>query len=342
MVDSNKTSKTLQDLFDKLQDLMTIKEFTKASEDVTEIMAKGIEINEILGDQSSFHIEIPTKYLQEFVERNQKEFKDNPDIAFMLFRETLHNIKNYWFFLAEMVKNIPRNKLIQEGPNSNRNPSLERPSDPQKSPEKEKNQGGPQNQQKSSNFVNPFLIGNKMSNKVQAPNEENKHNQEKNKSTQETKECSIEKNGMEFILQLAFSCETCGINGNSMVCHGCALNCHNGHHVVMQGIMTGFCDCRFITSKCKLQAACTLKYSGEKFIQQPQLRCETCQMESGAGKLICVYCASTCHKGHKIVDDGIVDAGFCDCKSLFSFCHLNPKPVEKPKGITGWLFNLKS
>jgi len=73
-----------------------------------------------------------------------------------------------------------------------------------------------------------------MSNGVQVPYEENKHNQEKNKpnkSTQQTRECTIEKNGMNFITQLAFSCKTCEINGNGMVCHGCALNCHKGHHM---------------------------------------------------------------------------------------------------------------
>jgi len=137
--------------------------------------------------------------------------------------------------------------------------------------------------------------------------------------------CSIEKNGLVYETQAAFGCETCGIKGGAMICQDCASRCHTGHKLINRGQLRGYCDCRFVTTTCKLQAACTFKYSGPKHIAQQKFSCRTCRMDPQKGHMMCQYCADQCHKGHDIVYNGKTESGYCDCKSLYSFCHLNKR-----------------
>lgn len=142
---------------------------------------------------------------------------------------------------------------------------------------------------------------------------------------QMTGQCTVDKNGLTYYAQDAYACETCNVTAGAMVCVDCARVCHAGHKVVKRGQLKGYCDCRFLTTKCKLQSACTFKYTGPKHIAQQKFTCRTCRMNAQQGQMMCQHCADTCHKGHDIVYNGSTESGYCDCKSLYSFCTLNKR-----------------
>lgn len=59
---------------------------------------------------------------------------------------------------------------------------------------------------------------------------------------------------------------------------------------------------------------CTSIQSGKNYVYQFGYRCTTCQCDPSCASnhFICIACAKKCHKGHDLVESGIMNA-FCDC-----------------------------
>jgi len=137
-------------------------------------------------------------------------------------------------------------------------------------------------------------------------------------------QCTLDKFGCKLQKQKAFHCIDCSINGTKMICEGCAVNCHSGHTLIAQGNITGFCDCRFVTSDCVLEQSCTFEITRETFVPQIKYVCKTCNMKEDGSDMLCHFCIIECHKGHEVKTVRGVK-GFCDCRTLFECCKIKPK-----------------
>ena len=64
------------------------------------------------------------------------------------------------------------------------------------------------------------------------------------------------------------------------------------------------------------ECQCTFLETGKSISVQHFYRCETCFPGSKI-RLVCEACAATCHKGHALIDVGIL-SGYCDCGAGFA------------------------
>jgi len=131
--------------------------------------------------------------------------------------------------------------------------------------------------------------------------------------------CTLDTHGTLMISQKAYYCKDCKIEGKEMICEGCTITCHKGHAIEPRGTLKGFCDCRFITTSCKLQRCCSAKVTERSFIDQNRFICETCGMKERGSEMLCHFCILQCHKGHKVKKLSRAH-GFCDCAYIFDFC----------------------
>lgn len=67
---------------------------------------------------------------------------------------------------------------------------------------------------------------------------------------------------------------------------------------------------------------CTYLDTGNHYEDQPFFRCLTCKFTQNEG--VCSYCATHCHKGHRIYYDSNVSC-YCDCFNHGNVCQCNPR-----------------
>jgi len=326
---------------EQLHHLSLIAGTTACAAGIDELRSNAFEISDLVGLNANYYFDVPTKYIGSFLMKYQRDLKNSHDIALALLSETIDNVKMYFEGLLSMVRNLPReNSSPMEKPknsvpvgvnqgsqgnqgnqgNMNNNPYQPNPAGQSQTKgffqslfgSKSEKSPVQQQQQQQQPQPQPFFVQQQQQPQPFIP-------------VQITGTCTVDKNGLTYYAQDAYACETCGITAGSMICTDCARVCHAGHKIVKRGQLKGYCDCRFLTTKCRLQAACTFKYTGTKHIGQQKFSCRTCRMNPQQGQMMCQHCADHCHKGHDIIYNGPTESGYCDCKSLYSFCTLNKR-----------------
>ena len=310
-----------------IEDIYRIPELTDSSSRIAQLIESSFEVYQKFDQRSDFHFEIASQYLTAFLEKFEREQKQNRDIAEAVCQEALDTVNNYVNSLKRMAALIPKNCLKSSlSPHSTVQALAGKENRAVLTDLKEEKKNEYENRQKPRIQT---LLKEKEKEKVQKPilqAPSRPYLMPKFQPLQKVLpklQCTVDIHGLAYTPQKAYYCKTCDLAGTNMLCEGCTKKCHAGHDVVYRGVIEEFCDCRFMTTLCSLQKACTLKYSGPNHIPHQIFICETCGTDSINGEMMCQYCANTCHKNHKVRNVGWTEQGYCDCKELYSFCCMN-------------------
>ena len=109
-------------------------------------------------------------------------------------------------------------------------------------------------------------------------------------------------------------CHTCFTGEHEGVRSSCAERCHSGHNTEYAGILNAFCDCGLKSRLiyCKIGEECTFDLHGKIGKQQKWYQCHTCWGDNSSFGC-CELCAEECHKGHKLIQNGVKERAVCDC-----------------------------
>lgn len=77
---------------------------------------------------------------------------------------------------------------------------------------------------------------------------------------------------------------------------------------------------------------CTIAITGQTFARQSYFYCYTCQMDETSGQGVCVSCAETCHRGHRLSSKSVdATTGFyCDCGNSNHLCQCDRERIFPP------------
>lgn len=112
-----------------------------------------------------------------------------------------------------------------------------------------------------------------------------------------------------------YHCIDCDLD----MCEGCAKHCHKNHQTEYTQLDHSFvCGCgkdhfkdNRGKSRCSVEFVGEMKCGDQPVCYQHLFQCLDCNDKS-EGKYICRSCIENCHKGHNVVDCGLVK-GYCSC-----------------------------
>lgn len=101
-----------------------------------------------------------------------------------------------------------------------------------------------------------------------------------------------------------YHCIDCDVD----ICEGCAKHCHADHSVDFTEYQSCFkCGC----GKDGFKNKCSAEFIGKTKARQHMYHCATCCIVDET-RFICKKCAEICHKGHQVIDCGVMQE-YCSC-----------------------------
>ena len=244
----------IETLINYLGEFENIELFTPFKERIAEILTILQALKESKDPKITQYLELPLKYLKKYYEQYEDHLKNNPDIALVMFQETINNLKLY----IESTNNIVQDLIIAE-----QSPIIKVNGDNQCTLDKF---GCKLAKQKAFNCIDCGLTGSKIICEACAAQCHAGHKLKSRGNVPAfcdcrllTSNCLLEENcsfeitGETFVPQKKYICTTCSMkgNGSDMLCHFCITECHQGHIIQSLGEVKGFCDCRTLFDFCK-------------------------------------------------------------------------------------------